>query len=347
MSVALQIEKAARRFSGFTALKGVSLEIAPGELVALLGPSGSGKTTLLRLIAGLDPLDGGRICFDGVDGEALSLRDRRIGMVFQNYALFRHMRVADNIAFGLRARPRAGRPAEAEIRRRVGELLELVQLSGLRRASPRSSPAASASASRSPGRSPSSRPCCCSTSRSARSTPRCARSCAPGCASCTPAPATPPSSSPMTRRRRWTSPTASPSSTMDSLNRSARQTASMTPRNPLRLRFLGEANRLPVEIRGGQAWLKDRPIYAAATTNAAGRADLYVRPQHLKLDRPDTSPLAGVVEFVRRHGAVRRAQVIIRDLVGPLDIDITGEVAPVPGESVGLRIQKAHLFAAA
>ncbi len=105
MSVSLQIDRVARQFSGFTALKGVSLDIQPGELVALLGPSGSGKTTLLRLIAGLDPLDGGRITFDGVDGDALSLRERRIGMVFQNYALFRHLTVADNIAFGLKARP--------------------------------------------------------------------------------------------------------------------------------------------------------------------------------------------------------------------------------------------------
>lgn len=102
-----------------------------GELVALLGPSGSGKTTLLRAVAGLDQADSGSIFFGDINAEQLSLRDRRIGFVFQSYALFRHMTVLDNIAFGLRARPRDTRPSDSVIRARVRELIALVQLEGL------------------------------------------------------------------------------------------------------------------------------------------------------------------------------------------------------------------------
>ena len=136
MSVAVSIDNAAKQFGAFAAVRGVSLMIEPGELIALLGPSGSGKTTLLRLVAGLESPDGGRILFDGTDARTLSLRERRIGFVFQNYALFRHMTVAENIAFGLKVRPRATRPGGRDIARRVSELLDLVQLGGLERRFP-------------------------------------------------------------------------------------------------------------------------------------------------------------------------------------------------------------------
>jgi sulfate transport system ATP-binding protein len=120
-----------KRFGDFTALGDVSLEVKEGELVALLGPSGSGKTTLLRIIAGLEFPDRGIVLFDGEDATERSARDRRVGFVFQHYALFRHMTVFENVAFGLRVRPRRDRPGEAEIRKRVSELLELVQLGAL------------------------------------------------------------------------------------------------------------------------------------------------------------------------------------------------------------------------
>jgi sulfate transport system ATP-binding protein len=128
--VDLRIEGVAKRYGGTAALDHVDLHIAAGELVALLGPSGSGKTTLLRVIAGLLPADGGRVLFGDTDATLLSLRERNVGFVFQQYALFRHMTVAENIAFGLRSRPRAKRPDRATIRRRVEELLALIQLPG-------------------------------------------------------------------------------------------------------------------------------------------------------------------------------------------------------------------------
>ena len=129
--MSIEVRDLAKRFGDFEALRGVSLQMKHGELVALLGPSGSGKTTLLRIIAGLEFPDRGAVHFEGEDATERSARDRRVGFVFQHYALFRHMSVFENVAFGLRVRPRARRPREAELRARVHELLRLVQLEGL------------------------------------------------------------------------------------------------------------------------------------------------------------------------------------------------------------------------
>ncbi len=128
----IRLEGISKQFEGFAALKPIDLAIPSGQLVALLGPSGSGKTTLLRLIAGLLPVDQGRIVFAGKDATRLSLRQRQVGFVFQHYALFPHMSVFENVAFGLRSRPRATRPKEAALRKRVDELLSLVQMADYR-----------------------------------------------------------------------------------------------------------------------------------------------------------------------------------------------------------------------
>ncbi|RKP52821.1 sulfate/molybdate ABC transporter ATP-binding protein [Trinickia fusca] len=117
-----------KRFGAFTALDGVSLYFARGELNALIGPSGCGKTTLLRVIAGLETADRGEVLLGGRDVGSLDARERQVGFVFQHYALFRHMTVFENVAFGLRVKPRRERPSEAAIRAKVHELLELVQL---------------------------------------------------------------------------------------------------------------------------------------------------------------------------------------------------------------------------
>ncbi|WP_119719068.1 sulfate/molybdate ABC transporter ATP-binding protein [Cognatilysobacter tabacisoli] len=124
----LHLRALTKRYPGVAALDGIDLDIRAGELVALLGPSGSGKTTLLRVIAGLLHADGGQVLFGGRDATALSLRERNVGFVFQHYALFKHMTVAENIAFGLRSRPRRTRPDQETIARRVDELLALIQL---------------------------------------------------------------------------------------------------------------------------------------------------------------------------------------------------------------------------
>ncbi len=134
--MSITIQHLNKHFGSFQALDNINLNVPTGKLTSLLGPSGCGKTTLLRIIAGLENADNGKILFDGQDVTDKHVRERKVGFVFQHYALFRHMNVFDNIAFGLSVLPKAERPNKADIRARVEELLKLVQLSHLAKAYP-------------------------------------------------------------------------------------------------------------------------------------------------------------------------------------------------------------------
>ncbi len=129
--MSIEVKNIHKRFGSFVALDNVSLNFPTGELTALLGPSGCGKTTLLRIIAGLEQLDAGQVLLEGEDASARHVRERQVGFVFQHYALFKHMSVFENIAFGLRVKPRHLRPSENQIREKVHRLLDLVQLDWL------------------------------------------------------------------------------------------------------------------------------------------------------------------------------------------------------------------------
>ena len=127
----IRVTDIAKDFGKTAALRCVSLEIQDGELIALLGPSGSGKTTLLRVIAGLETPSTGKVFFGDADATGVPVQRRRIGFVFQNYALFKHMSVRDNVAYGLRVLPRSEQPSSTEVQKRVQDLLDLVQLPGI------------------------------------------------------------------------------------------------------------------------------------------------------------------------------------------------------------------------
>ena len=126
--MSIEVRNLNKRFGKTVVCDNLNLDIPSGELVALLGPSGSGKTSLLRIIAGLEVPDSGTVLFHGEDTTHTDVRDRQVGFVFQHYALFAHMTIFENVAFGLRVRPKATRPSEPEIRTKVNELLKLVQL---------------------------------------------------------------------------------------------------------------------------------------------------------------------------------------------------------------------------
>jgi len=126
--MSIEVQGVTKYFGDFAALNNVSLEVQTGELIALLGPSGSGKTTLLRIVAGLEAPDKGAVFLLGENAANKNPKDRRVGFVFQHYALFRHMTVFENVAFGLRVRSRRLRPSKGEIREKVTSLLQLVQL---------------------------------------------------------------------------------------------------------------------------------------------------------------------------------------------------------------------------
>ena len=179
--MSISVKNISKRFGNFQALDNVSLEVPAGSLLALLGPSGSGKTTLLRIIAGLEGADNGSVLYEDEDVTGASARDRNVGFVFQHYALFRHMTVFENIAFGLRVR-KAKRDA---VDSRVRELLHLVRLEGLERRYP--SQLSGGQRQRvALARALAIRPKVLLLDEPfGRSTPKCGRSCEPGCAACT------------------------------------------------------------------------------------------------------------------------------------------------------------------
>lgn len=348
MSVAVTIESVAKRFDAFQALRGVSLDIQPGELIALLGPSGSGKTTLLRLIAGLDQADRGRVLFGETDMRDLSLRDRRIGFVFQHYALFKTMSVGKNVAFGLRSRPRRERPSEAEIGRRVSDLLNLVQLPGLE--------------ARYPGQLSGGQRQRVALARALAIEPRVLLLDEPfGALDAKVRKDLRAWLRDLHRRTGHTTVfvTHDQEEALELADRVAilndgklEQVGSPDdvydhPATPFVCEFLGEANRLPVEIVGSQAFFGDRPVLGGLAQNQRGKASLYVRPQHLRID--DDAPLAlpGVVEHLRRNGPLRRAEIAVQGLARRLDVDLASQVAPAIGERIRLRITHGCLFAAA
>ena len=134
--MSIEIRDVNKTFGDFTALNNINITVPTGKLTTLLGPSGCGKTTLLRIIAGLEYADSGQILFDDLDVTNVPVQKRHIGFMFQHYALFRHKNIADNIAFGLTLLPKSERPSKTDIKKRVAELLELVQLPQLANAYP-------------------------------------------------------------------------------------------------------------------------------------------------------------------------------------------------------------------
>jgi sulfate transport system ATP-binding protein len=168
----IKLQNVSKHYGAFHALRDVDLDIPPGELVALLGPSGSGKTTLLRIIAGLEAADSGNVLYEESDVTNRSARERNVGFVFQHYALFSHLNIYENIAFGLRVR----KWKKDAVEKRVRELLQLIQLEGLEKRHPSQLSGGQRSVSHWRALLRHSRSFCCWTSRSARSMPKCDKS---------------------------------------------------------------------------------------------------------------------------------------------------------------------------
>ena len=324
--VDVSIENVEKAFGDTPALHGVSLEIKSGELVALLGPSGSGKTTLLRILAGLDFPNAGRVMFGGEDALRLTVQQRNVGFVFQNYALFRHMRVFDNVAFGLDVRPSANRPAKADIRARVLELLKLVQLDGLDH--------------RYPSQLSGGQRQRVALARALAIEPRILLLDEPFGAL-----------DAKVRRelRRWLREIHDQTGhttvfvTHDQeeaieladrivvLNHGKIEQVGTpddiydNPASPFVAGFIGESNALPVLSDAGKLSLDDRALDLAAVVGPDGPRTLVFRPHHVDVLGFRPGGIAGWVISERRHGAVRRLEVEIGMSRHRIEVDVRAD----------------------
>ena len=326
LPVDVSVENVEKAFGDTPALHGVSLEIKSGELVALLGPSGSGKTTLLRILAGLDFPTAGRVMFGGEDALRLTVQQRNVGFVFQNYALFRHMKVFDNIAFGLDARPRSRRPAKPDIRTRVLELLKLVQLDGLDK--------------RYPSQLSGGQRQRVALARALAIEPRILLLDEPFGAL-----------DAKVRRelRRWLREIHDQTGhttvfvTHDQeeaieladrivvLNHGKIEQVGTpdeiydSPASPFVAGFIGESNALPVLSDGGKLLLDDRALDLATIAGPDGPRTLVFRPHHVDVLGEKPGGIAGWVISERRHGAVRRLEVEIGEQRHRIEVDVRAD----------------------
>jgi len=335
----------AKDFGGTGALRGVSLDIRDGELVALLGPSGSGETTLLRVIAGLEIPSTGRVLFGNEDATNLPVQHRRIGFVFQHYALFRHMTVFDNVAYGLRAR--AAQPKPAEIATRVKDLLDLVQLPGIEKRHP---------AHLSGGQRQR-----VALARALAVEPRVLLLDEPLGAL---------DAKVRKDLRRWLRElhdrihhttvfvTHDQEEALELADRVAilnegriEQVGTPdevydSPASPFVMGFVGDTASMPIEMRDGQTSFAGKAFTADIIGNAEGPTELYLRPGDAVLVKPDPGDLAGTVLSVRRTATGRRVHVQLETTETAIEIETAASRTVTVGEAVGVRILKGRVFAA-
>jgi sulfate transport system ATP-binding protein len=301
--VKIEVFNLVKRFGAFTALQNVDLAIDSGELLALLGPSGSGKTTLLRIIAGLEWPDEGEVHFNGQDALSLSVRNRNVGFVFQHYALFRHMTVFENVAFGLRARPRRERKSETEIRRKVLELLDFVQIGWLAERFPnqlsggqRQRVALARALAIEPGVLLLDEPFGALDARVRKSLRRWLRNLHDELHV---------TSILVTHDQEEALEVAKRVVVMG--NGRIEQIGTPediydNPATPFVYDFIGESIKLPVVVRNGGFSLGQGWVPLEENTAPHGPGQLFVRPHDLTFDDPERAPLRGDVRFIRRVG---------------------------------------------
>jgi sulfate/thiosulfate transport system ATP-binding protein len=346
--VGVTVENVVKTFQDTPALHGVSLEVGAGELLALLGPSGSGKTTLLRILAGLDAPTEGRVLFGSGDALNLDMRQRNVGFVFQNYALFRHMTVFNNIAFGLKVRPGSRRPPRAEIRKRVLNLLDLVQLSGLEK--------------RYPGQLSGGQRQRVALARALAIEPRVLLLDEPFGAL-----------DAKVRRelRRWLREihdrtghttifvTHDQEEAMELADRVVVMSQGRieqigtadevydAPASPFVFSFIGESSALPVTVLGGCVLLGDRPLELGAASAGDGPSMLHFRPHDATIGKPGEAGVDGTVTSVRRHGSMRRLELVVGNNGTRVEIDARPDFYARPGGVVSFMPTRWHLFPAA
>ena len=345
--VAIRITDVALEFGSFAALRGVNLDIRPGELIALLGPSGSGKTTLLRVLAGLQAPDRGAVHFDGLDATGLTVQERRCGFVFQSYALFKHMTVAENVGYGLSVRPRRQRPGKAEIKARVEELLNFVQLVGL--------------GARRPAQLPGGQRQRVALARALAIEPRVLLLDEPFGAL-----------DARVRKdlRRWLREihkktglttvfvTHDQDEAMDLADRvvvlnegrieqvGTPEDLYDRPASPFVISFVGEAIALPVTVADGQVEFHGRTLAVDAHGVRTGAGKVYFRPADIAVAKSGAGELEGRVETVRRTASGVRATVAIDGYDQVLEIDTPTGSGAAPGERIPLALSNARLFPA-
>ncbi len=342
----IRLDNISKQFSSYPALRDVSLEVRDGEFLALLGPSGSGKTTLLRIIAGLAFPDEGRVNFNGEDVTGLAVADRKVGFVFQHYALFKHMTVADNVGFGLSVRKRGQRPPKAHIRQRAEELLELVQLGGL--------------GHRYPAQLSGGQRQRVALARALAVEPQLLLLDEPFGAL---------DAKVRKDLRRWLRKiheqmglttifvTHDQEEALELADRvvvmdhgvieqiGTPEDIYMAPRSAFVSDFVGETNSLPVRIAEGRIWFSETLIEAGVNRVPDGHARLDFRPHDVVLGADDAGCLPMVVTDVYRKGGEWRIEGGIGGHDRPIEINMEASLpAPVPGERLNLRINRGKLF---
>jgi len=343
----VRVANVRKEFDRFPALHDVSLDIKSGELIALLGPSGSGKTTLLRLIAGLETPTRGAIYFGDEDASHRTIQERNIGFVFQHYALFRHMTVADNVGFGLKVRPGATRPTKTEIRRRASELLDLVQLSGLEKRYPaqlsggqRQRVALARAMAIEPKVLLLDEPFGALDAQVRRELRRWLREIHDATGHTTVF---------VTHDQEEALELADRVVVMSQGRIEQVGTADEvydTPNSPFVYSFIGESSSLPVKVEDGQLWVADRPIGLSVPDAPNGKAELYFRPHDIELLEECNGCIAGTVAASRRVAGTRRVELEIGGERQRVEIELPIEHPAAQKSRVAFRPRRWKVFPA-